>query len=327
MPRHTAHTAPALVLCSVLLCALCLPAAAQVFPPGPVKLVLTNPPGGSSDLMGRMVGQKLSEIWKQSVTIENRAGGNNTIGMEYAMRQPADGTSFVIANMGASTVTPLMVKTRYDTEKDFAPVSIIAFAPSVLVVNASSPYKTLADVVAAARANPAKLNYGTASPGSISRTGVEMLMHEAELKITNVPYTGGIGAINALLGSQIDMVLADIQPAMPQIQGGKLRPLAVTSVGRSPQLPDVPSFTEAGFPGVVANNSWSAFMPARTPPAVVSALNASLRQALADPELVKKFDEYGMEPKPSSPEELRAFSAGERAKYQAVIKQMGLERE
>jgi tripartite-type tricarboxylate transporter receptor subunit TctC len=319
---------PGLVAAAIVFsCAAAPPARAQSYPSGPVRLVLTAPPGGSADMMGRVVAQKLSEIWKQTVTVENRAGAGGAIGMEYVMRQPGDGLAFVISNLGPIAVTPLLSPSHYVLERDFTPVSLVGVAPSVLVVNATSPYKTVADLVDAARAAPGKLNFGTGSPGSLSRTGVEILMREAKVRMTNVPYTGGIATINALLGDQIQLSIADIQPSIPQIKGGKLRPLAVTSATRSPQLPGVPSIAEAGFPGVVALNSWSAYLPASTPPAIVDQLNASLRKALADPDLAKKFDEYGMEPKASTPEELRTFIAAEKAKYTRVIQDMGLQRE
>lgn len=295
-------------------------AGAQAYPSKPVHLVVTYPPGGASDLMARVLGEKLGLLWKQTVVIDNRPGAGGSMGTDYAARQPADGHTFLVGNMGPSLVNPLLSKVPYDMGKDFMPVSLIATAPIVLVVNANSPYKTLADVVAAEKARPGSLNFGSGGNGSLAHLAGEMLNHAAGLQMQHVPYKGGIAAVNDVLAGQLDMVAADPQAVVQHVRSGKLRALAVSSAQRFPALPDVPTFAERGMPDLVALNSWGVYLPAATPRPQVEAFQASLAKVLKDPELIKRYGELGIETLNSSPEELRTFNAAEVAKYARIIK-------
>lgn len=302
-------------------------ACAQAYPSKPVHLVVTYPPGGASDLMARVLGEKLGALWKQTVVIDNRPGAGGSMGTDYAARQPADGHTFLVGNMGPSLVNPLLTKVPYDMGRDFMPVSLIATAPVVLVVNGNSPYKTLADVVAAEKAKPGSLNFGSGGNGSLAQLVGEMLNHAAGIQMQHVPYKGGIAAVNDVLANQLDMVAADPQAVVPHVKSGKLRALAVSSAQRFPALPEVPTFAEKGLPDLVALNSWGVYLPAATPRPVVEAFQASLAKALKDPELIKRYGELGIETLNSSPEELRTFNAAEVAKYARIIKDKNIRAE
>src|SRR6185503_19625965 len=232
---------------SAALALLPLPASAQAVPGKQMRVILTYPPGGASDIMGRIIAQKLGEIWGQTVLVENRAGGNGGIGIEYAARQPADGASFVIGNLAPVAINPLISKVPYNRARDFQPVSLVATAPTILVTHASMPAKNLLEFVKLARSRPGEVNWGTAGPGTLGHLGGEMLKRLAKIDMLHVPYKGGILAIQDLLAGQLHIVFADPQPILQFIRSGKVRPLAVTSAKRLPILEEVPTFAEAGL--------------------------------------------------------------------------------
>lgn len=302
-------------------CAGLLPLAAhaQKFPDRPVKLVVTYPAGGSSDLMGRIMGQKLSEYWGQPVIIESKPGAAGSIGMEYTARQPNDGYTFVVGNLGPVAVNPLISKVPYSIEKDFVPVALTATGPNVLVVPAASPYKNLNDILAAARAKPGTLTFGTSGPGSMAHLGGEMIMRQARVKMNGINYKGGGQAVNDLLAGHIDMMVADALPVSQHIKVNKLRAIAVTSGTRNRNFPDVPTFAEAGLQGLVAENWWGVFLPAGTPKAIVDSYHAALVKVMADPDLKQKFADLGVDAHASSQEEFRAFLAAEIGKYSKLV--------
>jgi tripartite-type tricarboxylate transporter receptor subunit TctC len=302
-------------------------AQAQAFPSKPVRFIVTYPPGGSSDLMARIMGQKLGEAWGQPVIIESKPGAAGSIGMEYAARQPADGYTFVIGNLGPASVNPLITKVPYSMEKDFIPVSLTATGPNILVVPEKSPFKTLADLIAAARAKPATLSFGTSGPGSMAHLGGELIMRQAKIKMLGVPYKGGGQAVNDLLAGHLDLMVSDALPVSQFIKAGKLRPLAITSGKRSPMSPDIPTFAEAGLPGLVAENWWGIFLPAGTPKAVVDNYHASLVKVMADPDLKERFVGLGVEAMASTQDEFRAFLQAESAKYAKLIADNGIKGE
>lgn len=293
---------------------------AQTYPERPVRLVVTYPPGGASDLMARVLGEKLGQIWKQTVIIDNRPGAGGTLGTDHAARQPADGYTFLVGNMGPSLVNPLLTKVPYTMSRDFQPVSLIATAPVILVVNGNSPFKTLQDVVNAEKAKPSSLNFGSGGAGSLAHLVGEMLNHAANIQIQHVPYKGGIAAVNDVVAGQLDMVAADPQAVVQHIKSGKLRALAVSGAQRAAALPGVPTFAESGMPELVALNSWGVYLPAATPKPVVDAFQDGLSKAMKDPDLLKRFTDLGVDTRNTSPEELRAFNAAEVTKYARIIK-------
>jgi tripartite-type tricarboxylate transporter receptor subunit TctC len=294
-------------------------AQAQPFPTKPVKLVVTYPAGGSSDLMARIMGQKLSEAWGQPVIVESKPGAAGSIGMEYTARQAPDGYTFVVGNLGPAAVNPLISKVPYVMDKDFIAVSLTAVGPNVLVVPAASPFKTLGDLLAAARANPEAINFGTSGPGSMAHLAGEMIMRQAKVKMTQIPYKGGGLAVTDLIAGQINMMVSDALPVSQHIKTGRLRALAVTSATRMSMLPDVPTFAEAGVQGLVANNWWGVFLPAKTPKAIVDSYLVALKKVMADPDLKERFSALGVDAMASSQEEFVAFLAAEHARYAKLV--------
>jgi len=294
-------------------------AQAQAFPTKPVKLVVTYPPGGSSDLMARIMGQKLSEVWGQPVIIESKPGAAGSIGMEFTARQPADGYTFVVGNLGPASVNPLITKVPYSMEKDFIPVSLTATGPNILAVPTASPFKNLNDLLVAARNKPGSLNFGTSGPGSMAHLGGELIMRQGNVKMVGVPYKGGGLAVNDLLAGQIDMMVSDALPVIQHIRTGRLRALAITSAKRSPLSPEIPTFAEAGLNGLVAVNWWGVFLPTGTPKPVVDAYYTALVKIMANPDLKEKFGGLGVEAMATTQDEFKAFLADEKSKYSKLI--------
>ena len=299
-------------------------APAQTAPAKQFRVILTYPPGGASDIMGRIIAQKLGEIWGQTVLVENRSGANGSIGIEYAARQPADGSSFVIGNLGPMAINPLISKVPYDMARDFAPISLVAIGPTVLVTHPSMPARNLLEFVKLARDRPGAINFGTAGPGTLGHLGGEMMKRLAKIDIVHVPYKGGVLAIQDLLGGHVHMVFADPQPIIPHIRAGKAKPLAVTSAKRSSAVPDIPTFAEAGLPGFVAENWWGVWVPAATPKASVERIHASLTKAMTSPDIRERFEGMGIEALSGTPEALREFTRAESEKWGKIVKDAGI---
>src|SRR5467141_337344 len=298
-------------------------ACGQTYPAKPVKLIVTYPPGGSSDLMARVFGAKLAEMWGQQVIVESKPGAAGSIGMDFAARQPPDGYSFVIGNSGPVAINPLLSSVPYSIEKDFVAVSMISSGPNVLVVRADSPHKSLADVISFARENPGMLNYGTSGPGSISHLSSEMLKSLTRVQAVEVPYKGGVLAVQDLLGDQIHFIFSDTLPAMQHIRAGKLRALCITGAEPFALLPDL-STCQSEVPGLVALNWWGVLMPAGTPRAIVAKFHGDTVKALADNEIRKRFADLGGVAMSSTPEQFSAFIRAETDKYAKLIKEANI---
>jgi tripartite-type tricarboxylate transporter receptor subunit TctC len=295
----------------------------QGYPSKPVRLIVTYPPGGSSDLMSRVYGAKLSEVWGQPVIVESKPGAAGSIGMDFAAKQPNDGYTLVVGNLQPVAVNPLLSQVPYNIQKDFVAVSQISQGPNVLVVQADSPFKSLADVIAHAKANPGKLNYGTSGPGSVSHLSSEMMKNITRAQVVEVPYKGGVLAVQDLLGGQIHFIFSDTLPAMQHIRAGKLRALCVTGETRYELLPDqAPCQNDAR--GLVAVNWWGVLYPAGTPKNIVDKLHADTVRVLADPDTKKRFADLGVEAKASTPAEFSAFIRAEMEKYARLIREANI---
>jgi tripartite-type tricarboxylate transporter receptor subunit TctC len=301
-------------------------APAQGYPAKPVKLIVTYPPGGSSDLMARVFGQKLSEIWGKPVIVESKPGAAGSIGMEYAARQPSDGYSFVIGNIGPAAVNPIMTKVPYDVDRDFVAISLIATGPNVLIVNPDVPAKSFRELIDLAKANSGKLNYGSSGPGSVSQLAGEMLKILAGVKAVEVPYKGGILAVQDVVAGHLQFIFADSLPSMQFIKADKVRPLCVTSPERSPLLPDLPPCAET-LPGLVAISWWGVFMPTGVPKTIIDQFHTDLVKTLQDPDVKRKFAELGVDAVHDTPEHFVAFIKSETAKYAKLIKEVGIKAE
>jgi tripartite-type tricarboxylate transporter receptor subunit TctC len=298
-------------------------ACAQPYPSKPVKLIVAYPPGGSSDLMARVFGAKLTELWGQQVIIESKPGAAGAIGTEYAARQPADGYTFMLGNSGPVAINPLLSKVPYNVDKDFIPVSLVSQGPNVLVVRADAPFKSLTSIIGYAKTNPNKLNYGTSGPGSISHLSSEMLKNLTKVQATEVPYKGGVLAVQDLLGGQIDFIFSDTLPAMAHVRSGKLRALCLTGSQKFELIPELPVCNNDA-PGLVALNWWGVLFPAGTPKQMVAKLHADTVKALADPDVKKKFADLGVVAVSSTPEQFSKFIKAEAEKYGKLIKEANI---
>jgi tripartite-type tricarboxylate transporter receptor subunit TctC len=298
-------------------------ALAQVYPSKPVKLIVTYPPGGSSDLMARVFGQKLGELWGQTVIIESKPGAAGSIGMDYAAKQANDGYSFVVGNIGPAAVNPLLSKVPYNVERDFVAISLISTGPNILIVHPDVPAKSLRELTDYAKSTSGKLNYGTSGPGSISHLAGAMYANITGVKATEVPYKGGILGVQDLVAGHIQYIFSDSLPAMQFIKAGRARALCVTGAERSPIMPELPPCAES-VPGLVAVNWWGVFMPAGTPKAITDKFHADLVRAMQDEEVKRKFADLGVEAIYSTPEQFVSFMRSETAKYSKLIKEAGI---
>jgi tripartite-type tricarboxylate transporter receptor subunit TctC len=298
-------------------------ALAQSYPAKPVKLIVTYPPGGSSDLLARVFGQKLSEVWAQPVIVESKPGAAGSIGMDYAAKQANDGYSFVVGNIGPAAVNPLLSKVPYDVERDFVAISLIATGPNILIVNPGVKANSLRELTDLAKSSSGKLNYGTSGPGSISHLAGAMYTNITGVKATEVPYKGGILGVQDLVAGHIQYIFSDSLPAMQFIKAGRARALCVTGAERSPITPELPPCAEA-VPGLVAVNWWGVFMPTGTPKAITEKFHADLVKAMQDAEVKRKFADLGVEAVYSTPEQFIAFMKSETTKYAKLIKEAGI---
>jgi tripartite-type tricarboxylate transporter receptor subunit TctC len=297
---------------------------AQNYPNKFVKFVVTYPPGGSSDVMARIVGHKLTEYWGQQVIIETKPGADGSIGMEYASKQPADGYTFLLGNFGPVVAKPLLAKVAYDWKKDFAPVSQITQAANILIVPINSPFKSTKDIIAAAKAKPGTMTYGTSGPGSMSHFTGEMFKRLAGVDFITVNYKGNVQAVTELIGGQISIMFSDALPAMQNMKSGKLRALAVTSEKRWPFTPELPTLAEEGITGFAAVNWWGILFPAGVPKPIIDKVAADIAKAVTNPDTKAKLGELGVEAVSSTPEQFGVFMARENERWGKLIKEANL---
>ena len=311
-----------------LLCCLLFPLAAalagdalaQAWPSKPVTLVVPFPPGGSSDQVARALGQKLNAGLGQSVIIENKAGATGTIGATAVKRATPDGYTWFVTSLGPLVIVPhLMKDLQYDPLKDLDPITIAVQAPNVLVVPASSPHKTVADVIAYEKANPGKMSFASSGNGSSDHLSAELFWQQTGTRGLHVPYKGGGPAITDLLGAQTDASFQNINAVIQHIRAGKLRAIAITSAKRSPLLPDVPTLGEAGVKNVEVY-SWQAVLaPMGVPADIKNKMHAALVAALNSPDIKAQFTDLGFEIVANTPAQFAAYEAQEYARWKKVI--------
>ena len=291
------------------------------YPNRPVKLLVGFAAGGGTDVVARIVAQKMSVILGQSVVVENRTGASGMIAAQDEAKSDPDGYTLMMGSQTTYAVAPnLYHKVSVDPAKDFAGVALTGASPLVLVVNPSYAAHSLTDVIAMAKANPGKINFGTGGLGTTPHMTAELFQHDAGIKMIHVAYRGEAGAINDVVGGQIPLMFANLSAVMGNIKGGTLRALAVTGAKRSPSAPDIPTVAEAAIPGFAAETWFGIVAPAATPHDIRAKLNAAARQALADEDTKKRFADLGMTTGSSSPEELDAYIKSEIAKWSKVIK-------
>jgi len=299
-------------------------AVAQGYPSKPVHTIISFTPGSSTDIVGRIVMQKVSEYWGQPVVAENRAGAGGSIGSAVVARSAPDGYTLLI-NSSAHSVNPaIFAKLPYETTKDFIDIVPLAVQPNVLVVAAGSPHRTIGDLVAFARSRPGALNFGHAGVGSGTHLSTEKLIAAAGVKVTQVPFKGTPEVVTALLGGSVDCYWVPISAGMANIRSGKLRPLAVSSAKRSSQLPDVPTTGEAGIANANSPLWFGIWAPAGTPADIVAKISSDVRRAMAEPAVREKLANLGNDPMDMSPEEFARFVRSEIEDYSKVVKAAGI---
>jgi len=304
---------------SALVAQLAFPAAAD-YPDKLVKIVVPYAAGGAVDIVARSVGQPLQEMEKQPVIVENRPGAGGNIGMEAVAKAPPDGYTLLMASNAIATNNALFPKIAFDGRRDFIPVAKVGYAPLVIVVPASSPAKTLKDLLAQGKAEPGKLTYATAGNGSSGHLAGELLKSTAKIDVTHVPYKGGAPAITDLVGERISFMPINAVEVMNHIKSGRLRALAVASDKRFALLPDVPTVAEAGLPGYEATVWWGIVAPAKTPREVVQKLNADVNKVLADPANARKLNDLGYVLTPQTPELFGAYIDAQTDLWSGVVK-------
>jgi tripartite-type tricarboxylate transporter receptor subunit TctC len=299
-------------------------AAAQAFPSRPVKLVIPFPPGGSLDNVGRLIAQKLSETWGQSVVVENKPGAGGNIGADFVAKSPPDGYTVVMGALSTHAVNPSLYPSMpYDARRDFIPISLVAITPNVLVVNASLPVNSLKELIAYAKANPGKLNFGSGSNGSAGHLAGELFKVETGTDVQHIPFKGGAPATQALLAGETQFMFDNLANAMAQLQGGRIKALAVTTAQRSKLAPDLPTMAEAGLPGFDISTWFGLMLPAGTPKDVVAKWNTDLVRVLGMPDVREKMLAQGADPTPMTSAEFSAFIDRELVKYARIVKASG----
>ncbi len=305
--------------------ALPLPlAAAQAYPDKPIRVIVPVPAGGTPDVVARMVAPGLSTLLGQQLVIDNRGGAGGLIGAELAAKAVPDGYTVFFSSPGSLTILPhLQEHVAYDTLRDFAPISLVSIGPFLLITHPSVPARTVRELIALARAEPGKLNYASAGNGAANHLAMELFKSMAGVDITHVPYKGAPQAVTDLIGGSVNLMFNSIPPVLQHIKTGRLRLLAVASARRSPQLPDVPTISEAGVPGYEAITWFGLLAPAKTPKAIIVRLNDVMVKVVHAPDLKSQLEVQGYDPVGSSPEEFAAFIRAESVKYAKVVKFSG----
>jgi len=302
-------------------------AFAQNYPVRPIRMIVAYPPGGGTDIVGRMMAQKLGENLGQTVVVDNRGGATGNIGTELAARATPDGYTLLMGNVAPNAINvSLFKKLPFDPVKDFAPVSLVAVTPNILVGQPSLPVKTVKDLVALAKAKPGALNFPSAGVGSSSHLAGEMLKTLAGIDMVHVPYKGGGPALIALLSGQVQIMFATLPAAMPHVKSGKLRPVAVTTSRRSQALPELPTIAESGVSGYEATTWYGLLAPAGTPKAIVGRLHAEIVKILAT-DTRQFLMAQGFEPAGTAPAEFAGYIKSEIAKWGKVIRDAGIKPE
>jgi len=318
---QNAALAAALVVAS-----FCGSALAQSYPSKPIRLVLPFPAAGPSDIVGRAVGQKLAEQLGENVVPDNRVGAGGSVGIAAVTKAPPDGYTVLVVSAAIAIIPSLYANLSYDALRDLAPVARLATIENVLLVHPSVPAKTLRQFVTLARANPGKLNYGSGGPGTTNHLANELLKNLEKINMVHVPYKGATLATVALIGGEVDEVIVSVASALPLIQTGKVRPLAVLSERRVATLPDVPTAKESGVDDFLMSIWYGMFAPAGTPREIISRLNREIMKALESPAMRERMAAAGIDPWPGTPEQMAGLLRSETARFAKIIESAGLKK-
>ena len=300
------------------------PAHAQEYPTRPVRLIVATVPGGGTDAIARILGGKLNELLGQQFVIDNRGGAGGIIGTEIVARAPADGYTLLMGFIASLAMNPALVRTPYDPNKDFAPVSLVADAQYLMTIHPSIPPRTVKDFVAYAKANPGRINYASAGNGTPVHLAAELFKSVAGVNLVHIPYKGGGPAAAAVLRGEAQLIFGSVTATLPQIKAGKLIALGVTGPKRLPGAPEYATIAELGYPGFEITSWYGVLAPARTPFAVVAKLNGAVLSALRAPEVREQMARQGLDPIGSSPAEFAAHLKREVARWARVVKEAGI---
>ena len=308
------------LLLGCLATAFSLAALAQDWPAKPIRFIVPYPPGGGTDVIARIVQNRLSEALGQPIVIENRGGAGGAVGTEVAAKAAPDGYTFLFT-LSSHTINPLLYKLNYDTERDFAPVTLIVSVPQLIAANPGAPLKSLQDVVAMARAHPGRLHYASVGNGTPSHIAGELLKLRTGIDIVHVPYKGGGPAVTDTLGGQVWLLFVTMPAAMSHVRAGKLRGLAVTTAKRSPGAPEIPTVAEAlGIPDYEVDSWYAMFAPAKTPPAIIARMHKEMARVIQLPDVKQRLLEQGGDTVGSNPEALERVVKGELRKWAELIR-------
>lgn len=314
MQRRTFVTAAAATLAAPML-------HAQTLPSGPVRIIVGFPPGGGTDALARVVGQKLATMWNLSVVIENKAGAAGVIAADYVSKQPGDGNTLLMAHINSHALAPAMgLKLNYNAEKDFVPISMVGITPNLLICNADQPARNVKDLVALCKANPGKYSFASAGGGSAQHFALEMFKLQAQIFALHVPYRGSGPALIDLIGGQVNYCFETMTSATPHVKSGKAIALAQTRLKRAKGHPTVPTMAESGFPGFEATVWYGLMGPGKMPPAMAQRMNEDVNKVLAMPDVQEKMEQYGAEDGGGSIEKFASFIKAEQQKWAQVAK-------
>lgn len=301
-------------------------AAAERYPAKPIRIVVPFPPGGSNDLLGRVISQKFSETWGQPAIIDNRPGGGSTIGIEVVVRAAPDGYT-LLTTSGGIAISVTLYKLSFNPVKDLTPVALLAQMPYLLTVHPSLPAKSVQDIINLARAQPGKLIFSSSGAGTSAHLTMEMFNSAARLNMLHVPYKGGAPAVSAVMSGEAQLTFNVITGTLPHARSGRLRALAVSSAKRAEVAPEIPTVAEAGLPGFEVIAWYNMFAPAGTPRGIVNRLNAELNRMLLQPDVRERFKTLGVTPLSGTPEDLAALLKSEIARYAKLINEAGIKLE
>ena len=312
-------------LAGAALCAVAAAGAyAQQYPTKPIRMICPFPPGGTTDVVARIVATGLSEAWGQQVIVDNRPGAGAVIGTEMAAKSPPDGYTVLLGSITTHAVNPaLHKKLNFDAVRDFAPVTLVVSSPQLLAVNPAVAAKNVKELIALAKAKPGQLNYASAGAGSSPHLTFELFKSATGIDIRHVPYKGTGPAITELVGGQVQAMITGVVALMPHVKSNRLRAIAVTSKGRVGVLPDVPTIMEAGVPNFDVSSWFGVFLPAGTPKAIVTKMNGEVRKIVAAPEVKKRLIDLGADPETNTPEQFAAYVRSERTRWAKVVQDTG----
>ncbi len=306
---------------------LAAPAASQTYPTKPVRLVVPFSPGGTNDVLARIVGEKLTERLGQPFIVDNRAGANTVLGSDIVARAYPDGYTLLVNSAGLA-INPSIIKALpYDTERDFAPIGVIGGGPYLMVIHPAVPAKTVKEFVAWVKARPGQVNYASVGSGSVPHLAAELLRTAADIDMQHIPYKGGGAILPDLIAGRVSMFFGSISTLQPHVQSGRLRAIAVTTVQRAAAMPELPTFIESGLAGYEVNGWYGLLGPGKMPRAIVTRLNSELRQVLADPDTKGRLAAIGMDPLPGSAATFAALIHSEIAKWAKVVRAAGIKAE